>query len=440
MLNFILNALQTRHVFLTGGGGVGKSYITKQIISHYKNSSLNIVVLGSTGIAAVGVGGVTIHSFFRFGICEDLAGLASFDRRQAHKLKELYKMIKNSDLIVIDEISMVSGSLFEMVAYRLRMGGFGGRVLLVGDFYQLPPVKRASNGLFSAGAYAFLSGAWEELNLLNIELTSSKRTSDLAFFEILGDLRVGKITREMGEFFGSKIVDRPPDDAPVLFGRNREADLLNLQRLNALNSQPHTALAWLSVLDESLSDGALKSWIESLNSPMELSLKEGARVIFTRNYTDNKASFYNGEQGVVVGFNHSGDGDLESVVVLKDSGELVEVERLITELLVYELNDDDEPQARARARFSQFALRLAWAITIHKSQGMSLERFVCNIDNIFENGQFYVAMSRALSGDGLFITCTKTASLSSYLNKIIKIDPAVAHFYSTHNFIKEGEL
>ena len=131
MINFIIQKLKDRNIFITGGAGVGKSYVIKSVI-----------VLGSTGISAVEIGGVTVHSFFRFGICKNHEELKGFDRKQSGKLSELRKILALADLIVIDEISMIGAELFEMIYLRISNSKFNGRLLVTGDFYQLPPVRK----------------------------------------------------------------------------------------------------------------------------------------------------------------------------------------------------------------------------------------------------------------------------------------------------------
>ena len=145
MKDQILEILSRSNVFLTGGGGVGKSYLTASIIRHYKENFKNVVILGSTGISAVSLGGVSLHSFFKFGYCKDYEELRRLDYRQKDKLSKLRNMLDACDLLVIDEISMVSSNVMEMIRYRLLTSKFKGRVLIVGDFYQLPPVQKEQN-------------------------------------------------------------------------------------------------------------------------------------------------------------------------------------------------------------------------------------------------------------------------------------------------------
>ncbi|MBR4097846.1 MAG: AAA family ATPase, partial [Campylobacter sp.] len=186
MLNHILKLLEEHNIFLTGGGGVGKSYTTKEILRIYKSNNKNVVALGSTGISAVALGGVSIHSFFKFGLCADFLELKALDAKQKGKLKELFDIIKNIDLLIIDEISMVSADLMEMISLRLMQGEFKGRLMVVGDFYQLPPVKRQKDDMVLIKFnYAFDSTAWYNFKFKNIELVISKRTSDTQFYSML---------------------------------------------------------------------------------------------------------------------------------------------------------------------------------------------------------------------------------------------------------------
>ena len=141
----VIKILEQDNLFLTGGAGVGKSYLTKQITRYYHAEKRQVVVLGSTGISAVNVGGQTIHSFFIFGIASNFEELEKSERYNKSRVKELNKILKKLDLLIIDEISMVSANLMDMILFRLRNGGFRGKLMVVGDFYQLSPVQKQSN-------------------------------------------------------------------------------------------------------------------------------------------------------------------------------------------------------------------------------------------------------------------------------------------------------
>ncbi|ALV24221.1 putative helicase, PIF1 family (DUF889 domain) [Campylobacter iguaniorum] len=433
MLYEILEILSRSNLFLTGGGGVGKSYITKEIIHAYKKAGKNIVILGSTGISAVGIGGVSCHSFFKFGISSNFEELKLLDRKQRGKLSELKKIIESCDLLIIDEVSMISSELMEMINYRLISFKFRGRILLVGDFYQLPPVKKTDpNALFSFN-YAFSSSAWNGLNLCNVELLLSKRTSDLKFYELLSRIRIGEIDSEICEFLNSRLVEEIPKDMTVLFGRNYDADRLNEQRLSQIDAKLENLVASVDIYDTKLSDQAIDKWINNLNSPYELKLKIGAKAMFLAN---KWGEYFNGEQGVVVDFIKN-ENIIQSILVKKDNDVIIEVEPCKYELYDFGL-DGDEVTQNIRASFMQFPLKLAYAITIHKSQGMSIERFACSLDHIFANGQLYVALSRATNPNGLYLYYSKSANFQNYLKSVVKIDNEVRDFYENTKFIKEN--
>lgn len=442
MLDKILELLkEKRAVFLTGGGGVGKSYLTCQIIEHYEKNKKAVIALGSTGISAVNIGGITIHSFFRFGISADLHELAILDKKQSKKLEELYEIIENIDLLIIDEISMVSADLFNMIFYRLRKAGFDGALLLVGDFYQLAPVQKDLNSLnpttqflqqqelFSPNIYAFSSHSWDIIKPKNVLLTHSKRTDDLEFYELLNELRVGILSQKCFDFLCSRLINQnnqPPKDVLMLFGVNKKADAVNKSRLNAINAPLYRLEAKIEILDEKLDDKAISKWIQSISLPQILELKVGAEVMFCMN---KHGSFYNGERGVVTEINN------EIIKVAKKNGIVVEVSQIMLDLKEY-VSNGDEIESVQRAKFIQYPLRLAYAITIHKSQGMSLDEFVCDIDDIFARGQLYVALSRATKANGLFLHFSKR-NLAWHLQKSLACDNDVIKFYEKAEFIKE---
>ena len=423
----ILKTLQARkNVFLTGGAGTGKSYTTKCIIEHFYKSGKNIAVLGSTGISAVNIGGITLHSFFRFGRINDINELARHDKTQRGELKELYKVLSRLDLIIIDEISMVRSSTFEMVAYRLRMGGFKGALLVVGDFYQLEPVvskdEKGQNSLFG-GFYAWQSMAWSEMNFVNFMLTKPKRTSDLGFFSILERIRVGVCDDEVMGFLASRVEQNPPVNALRLFGTNAKVDALNEERLNMLKTPLFHIEAEIKA-SQNLSETELKSWLAGINIAKVLELKVGAEVIICAN---KRGSYYNGERAEVLELKDDG------IIVRKHNDELCSIEPVCLELNAY-ADENAKVEKQVLASFVQYPLRLAYAITIHKSQGMSLDDYICDVNDIFASGQLYVALSRARSAKGLFLEQNSTLNR---LRSKIRPNDAVAQFYAEQEFIKE---
>ena len=432
---FVLKTLQKHldnyHLFLTGGGGVGKSYLTSALIGSYRNEGKNVVVLGSTGISAVHVGGQTLHSFFILGIADSKDAMLRNDRHNKHRLVELYKILEHCDLLVIDEISMVSAVVMEMIYYRLLQGNFSGKILFVGDFFQLPPVQKnkqtPNNSLFEESLYAFESSAWSALQPKTIRLTSPKRTQDKEFFNILNAIRQGENDSRVLDYLMdlSKNNHVHEMNPTVLYGRNYEADTLNQKRLVSLNAPLVTLNAKVSMHDSSLHVKRFEQWKKTLPVGEEMSLKVGARVLFC---TNKWGKYMNGEQGIVR------EIESDSIWVEKE-GEIVEVQRHGFDFNGLEAHGDKVEDV-SLATIEQFPLKLAYAITIHKSQGMSIDALVCNIDHIFESSQFYVAISRAKHPDHLLLQAN-SRSLKEHLSRCIRVDSRVQNFYA--NLIYEEE-
>lgn len=426
--------LRTRNVFLSGGAGVGKSYLTAKLKAAFKAQGKMVATLGSTAISAFNVGGVTLHSFFALGVCASADELLRQDKKQRDKVAKLRKVLKMLDLIIIDEISMVSAEIFELVAMRLRNSEFAGRLLVVGDFFQLPPVFKkeqgAVNSLFG-GLYAFGAVSWRDFAFQNVRLNIAKRTSHAEFYAHLSAMREGKISEKMLDFFENLRINAAEfeslnDDFTLLCGINQKVDAINSRKLAQLFGKEVEFRGVLEVYKAEFNDNEkLQKWVKSLNIHERLVLKVGARVIFCVN--NYEADYFNGEQGEVVGF-VSEDG-VRRVRIRKDSG----VEITLAPYTFYLQNFADEDERVAS--FAQFPVKLAYAITIHKSQGMSIRRLVCDIDHIFENGQLYVALSRAIEPQNLHILYTRSANFREYFKNALKFDRSVLEFYKKAEFV-----
>jgi len=422
LLGKVKKLLEDKNILLTGGGGVGKSYLTTKLISSLRSDAKQVVVLGSTGVSAVNVNGHTIHSFFCFGISSNLEEMKKNDKYTKNRVKELNKILYAADLLIIDEISMVSSDLMEMILYRLKSGSFDGRLLFVGDFFQLPPVKSRSqdNSLFDNNEFAFESSAWNYFDPYIVELTRTKRTQDEEFFHILNRIRRGELDDEVGFYLeGLREHLHVNDENPtILYGRNREADIVNLQRLGDLKSEPVVLKAKEKVHFASLHVKRIETWKRNLPVPAELTLKVGANILFC---TNKWGLYYNGERGIVIKL------DEEEVIVEKTNGKAVKVKR--TEYTLSEsITLNNKIEEKPLVTLEQFPLKLAYAITIHKSQGMSIDSLVCNIDNIFEKSQFYVAISRAKDPKKLLLDYSYNG-FPNHLRKCIQVSAKVREFY-----------
>ena len=415
----LFQILNSSNVFLSGGAGVGKSYLIAKLIRLYENAYKKVVPLGSTGISAVNIGGYTLHSFFIFGIAKSIEELQSYDKRNKKRLSELKKILQEIDLIIIDEISMVSSTLMDMIYYRLSALGFSGKLLVVGDFYQLPPItkQKESNRLFKEPIYAFESSAWRSLNFINIFLEEVKRTSSKEFIAILTKVRKGICDKEVQEYLiklkNQEITNLEPT---YLFARNEEVNAMNKSKLALLESEENYYF-WHLEKDSSVHEKRVETWAKALPVLEVLHLKVGAKVIFSVN---NWGKFVNGQKGVVV----------------KVANDYIVVETQGRRLTIYphdfELTELDATtlEPRVLATISQYPLKLAYAITIHKSQGMSLDALVCNLDYLFAPNQLYVAISRATNPRELKLEYSR-ADFLSYLQRVIVKNELVDSFYES---------
>lgn len=415
----VLEALKHSNVFLTGGAGVGKSYITNEVISEYRKRAKQVVSLGSTGVSAVNIGGFTVHSFFVFGISSNFDELNQSDKRAKKRLADLKKVLKATDLIIIDEISMVSADLLDMIAYRLNHYGYLGKVMFVGDFFQLPPVqKQRRTDVLGERLYAFESSAWANFNLMVIELTQMKRTQDAEFTQILSKVRKGicdeEVVAYMMRLWNTENMEKDPT---YLYGRNLEVEQTNRARLNELDTEETILFANLEIFGK-VHEKKLAGWKSMLPVSEQLTLKEGVPVLFTVN---KWGKFVNGERGILKKIE-------DDYLIVEKEEEYVRVERHEFDLVDMLVKDDGTIETVSLATLSQFPLKLAYAVTIHKSQGMSIDNLVCNVDNIFAPSQFYVAISRAINPKNLKIDFNK-GDLTRYLHRVVNVDKRVVEYY-----------
>jgi ATP-dependent exoDNAse (exonuclease V) alpha subunit len=373
-----------KNVFLTGGAGVGKTTITKKIIELYEQEGKKVAKLASTGMAATLIGGQTLHSFLDLGIASSLIEL---QRNGKYEIKKkIKKLISSMDLIVIDEISMVSDELFEMIKLRLTQADFRGSLLVVGDFLQLPPVIRG----YKEVKFAFESSAWKEFDFYQIELTHIYRTDDKSFIELLHHIRFGFIDEAIHNSLNEYIKPLPNDlsEFTFLFGRNDSSLRHNITQLSFIDSELVVKEAQIIKHIKSVKDVEIERFMNDARIDKELALKVGAPVLFTR----NSWNYFNGERGVVVNI------DTNYVYVQKSDGKVIKLETIAQDKTTWkEKTLDGKKEMVEEAAFSiyQYPIKLAFAITIHKSQGMSIEDLIIETNEIFAPSQFYVALSRS---------------------------------------------
>lgn len=384
-LSDILFKLKSKeNVFLTGGAGVGKTTITREIIQEYEDEAKKVAKLASTGMAATLIGGQTLHSFLDLGIASDLNELERNGKLEIKK--KIKKLIHSMDLIVIDEISMVSDTLFEMIALRLKQADFRGSLLVVGDFLQLPPVVRG----YGEVRFAFESREWEAFSFSKIELTHVYRTDDVKFIELLNNVRFGYIDEQIHNQLNEFIKPLPEDlsEFTFLFGKNDSAHRHNKTQLEFIESELFVKEAQIIKHQKSAKDAEVERFMNDARIEKELELKIGSPVLFTR----NSWNYFNGERGVVVNI------DASYVYVQKSDNVVVKLESVAQSKAMWkEKTIEGKKEMVEENLFSvyQFPVKLAFAITIHKSQGMSIEDLIIETNEIFAPSQFYVALSRS---------------------------------------------
>ena len=383
-----------RSAFITGRAGTGKS----TLLEYFRSiTGKKIVVLAPTGVAALNIKGQTIHSFF--GFRPDITPL---------KVKSIEKdnsIFKKLDILVIDEISMVRADLLDCVDKFLRLNGpashqpFGGiQMVFVGDLYQLPPVVTSREKAVFAGLYQtpyfFSSHAFTNFDMEFIELEKVYRQHDQRFIELLNAIRNNSIDGNGLSLLNTRYL--PEYDPPVggfslrLTTTNAMAADLNARELARLKGKLHTFKA----------DRYGKFSDDSLPTAEELMVKAGAQVMMLNN--DSSGRWVNGSMGKIAGFSKDEDVGL-CIKVQLAGGEDVEVEPYTWEIFNYKL-EGREIKSEVMGTFTQYPLMLAWAVTIHKSQGKTFERVVIDIGRgTFAHGQMYVALSRCTSLDGIVL-------------------------------------
>ncbi len=410
------------NVFVTGRAGTGKSTLLSHLTA---NTEKSFAVCAPTGVAALNVGGVTIHSLFTlpFGVLGEVDIAKHLNRRTRDVLKAL-------DMLIIDEVSMVSADLMDAIDRALRIARgkrsvpFGGaQLVMFGDPYQLAPVppqdpqERAYMAENYQSGWFFDAHVWRDADLERFELGEIFRQSDAEFKEILNAIRDGSVTQEMLNRInqaGNRTPSHP--DVIKLATINATVNQVNAQRMSLIGSEPKNFRA-------SYSDDAAKIFGRTLPAETDLQLKVGAQVMFIKNDDSSMLKaptggtirrWVNGTIGHVVEMPKSG------IVIVDVDGEQFEVGPATWEKVRYEVDEEfDEATGKVKetlvpitlAEFKQIPLRLAWAVTIHKSQGQTYDEVQIDMGRgAFSPGQTYVALSRVRSLDGLYLTRAITLS------------------------------
>lgn len=392
-------------LFLTGKAGTGKTTFLRDVVRHTKKKC---IVLAPTGIAAVNAGAMTIHSFFQFGLGPFVKGVIepkSDFRIQKSKLE----LIRNLQLLIIDEVSMVRADLMDHIDVELRRirrnsKPFGGvQLLMIGDLQQLPPIAHGGEDellrQYYKTLYFFSSPALKSMKYSCIELKTVYRQTDGHFINILNHARECTLTNQDITDLNTRYIPdfspRPEDGYIRLMTHNRQVDYINATEMAKLDSHPFTFEAAVT--------GTFPE--ESYPTANSLTLKKGAQVMFIKN--DPERRFINGTLGEVRSI------DKNCIAVrLAESGKTIEVEPMEWQNIRYQFDDETkEISSKQIGRFKQYPLKAAWAITVHKSQGLTFDKAIIDVHAAFSPGQAYVALSRCRTLEGLVLSSPVSASV-----------------------------
>lgn len=430
-------------VFLTGKAGTGKTTFLREVAARCPKRH---AIVAPTGVAAINAGGVTIHSFFQLPFDPYLPDIKELvteyqlpERRQSINKTKL-NIIRTLELLIIDEISMVRADLLDAIDMTLRRHRrssqpFGGvQLLMIGDVHQLAPVvteqERPYMDQVYPSPYFFASKALKRMPYVTIELTHVYRQQDAAFVDLLNHVRDNNIDATTLQALNARVslsASQPLSHSatpPItLTTHNRQADAINKRHMDALDGERR-------IFEASITGNYPE---KAFPCERTLEIKIGERVMFVKNDTSGAHRYYNGMLGTVTGFVNNDDNNRIAIEVISDDGDVIQTGHERWENLKYTLNESSgEIVQEVDGTFSQYPLQAAWAVTIHKAQGLTFDRVCIDAADAFAFGQVYVALSRCRSLEGLTLTTPLTPHVTFN-------DTSVSQFVDTQPTFEQAE-
>ena len=403
-------------VFLTGKAGTGKTTFLREIAAQCPKRH---AIVAPTGIAAINAGGVTIHSFFQLPFdpylpdVKELVTEYQMPENRKSLSKNKLNIIRTLELLIIDEISMVRADLLDAIdmtlrRYRRSSRPFGGvQLLMIGDVHQLSPVVTEAEKTYMQQVYPspyfFASKALQRIPYVTIELTTVYRQQDAAFVDLLNHVRDNNIDSATLQALNARVNAPQQKDAITLTTHNRQADAINRRHMEALKGEQRTF--------EAILKGNFPE--KSLPCDRTLEIKIGERVMFVKNDSSGGHRYYNGMLGTVTQFIYDDEEKKDFIEVINDDGDVITVGHEQWESLSYKLSSKtNEIEQEVEGTFSQYPLQAAWAVTIHKAQGLTFDHVVIDAADAFAFGQVYVALSRCRTLEGLTLSTPLTAGVA----------------------------
>lgn len=412
---------ETDHIFLTGEGGSGKTTLTQKLINHCNDNFISVGITASTGLAARNLNqlGITLHSFLAIGLSKTIADFQS----SKFKFIKPKTPLNTLQYLIIDEISMISADLFELIIWRLKANNFSGKILLVGDLFQLKPVKKQQfdvHGNILPVNFIFKSANFNTFFPIVLDKNLRVKAGNENFVTLLNRIRQGIWSIHDSNFIQQFLTTEVDEKSTILVATNDEALHYNIRKLMEINSEPVLFQGYWEDNEKNIRKFNVKNiqkqkddLIKNIIPQDKTTVKVGARVLITSNHPFGE--YVNGDCGEIIDiFTSTKKPQLQ---IKLDTGKIV-----LVNLQKYEISKMNKKDEVIFSTYFQFPIALGWSITIHKSQSLSIENLSIDCSRIFDDAMFYVAISRVVSPEKLKII--------NFKDSLVSADNEVKEFYN----------